>query len=831
MQKTNDRKGFAVAALVSLLASLFAVAPSATADESGVVLEPATGTSNVMLITEPFNLKSRLGSSVDSDRISFLRYQIDKPAGYVISYSMTVGTISVTDKTQLTSTASAVSATATTSGELNPSNESTTSMNVLTIQPWSASAALTSESPAVNVTVTAYLDLDNSGDLSPSDPREVEVINFVKWSVFAPTVTLPALVVGGTKVTASSDVTGTLNYQQLNGQFELVTKSTNDNGTTTSASVSGTAVGAASDRMSVSTTISAGVKDQSISATVYYKTASYSEILGQAKSAIGARSINGITFSAVVGSNLKRTNATSAEARTNAAFGFQVWTYTNSSTIATVVAAAPVMTVAITNASLSNNEYVVIEGVQYTSSADLPTVSGVTLAAGKSTVDVSTFGFSGNEVMTFTFANQNRTATYTVDVNAATYTLEEGDATVNVKPGVTPVLAWDIEDQFSVKSPLTNQRVTMYVVGSGAFSESASVSFDVVNGAVSGGVAPSPATATGSATLKATLQTKDLASGLWSNGETEDITVVVSSLENGFTTSNIVSVSASISYAVASDLYSWSATAMSGTTVLGGTDVVVSGANLLFKDGTKTASGTITVRSDANGAFSFNVASEKAGTHVVTLTVGSVSTTSTVTISAAAHDSGKTITFAQTEIYAGETATIVGVLTDANGNPVATGNTASVAVTWTGKGLPFNFSSAMQTDADGEFSFNVLVLSSETGDAAVSATYKPAGAAVSTANITKVHAFDVVAEKPVAASDAKITVGTFKGYVAIYTKGYMGQKLSAKVAGKWLVVDPIAAYKSNDYSRAVRLTGAGYTITVDLYIDGVFVRSEVVTTK
>jgi len=59
----------------------------------------------------------------------------------------------------------------------------------------------------------------------------------------------------------------------------------------------------------------------------------------------------------------------------------------------------------------------------------------------------------------------------------------------------------------------------------------------------------------------------------------------------------------------------------------------------------------------------------------------------------------------------------------------------------------------------------------------------------------------------------------------------MGQKLSAKVAGKWLVVDPIAAFKSNDYSRTVRLTGAGYTITVDLYIDGAFVRSEVVTTK
>jgi len=114
----------------------------------------------------------------------------------------------------------------------------------------------------------------------------------------------------------------------------------------------------------------------------------------------------------------------------------------------------------------------------------------------------------------------------------------------------------------------------------------------------------------------------------------------------------------------------------------------------------------------------------------------------------------------------------------------------------------------------------------------VSLTYMPTGSTTSTANKTNVYAVDIVSSLTAAPSaDQKITVGTFKGYVAIYTKGYMGQKLSAKVAGKWLVVDPIAAYKSNDYSRTVRLTGAGYTITVDLYIDGAFVRSEVVTTK
>ena len=78
----------------------------------------------------------------------------------------------------------------------------------------------------------------------------------------------------------------------------------------------------------------------------------------------------------------------------------------------------------------------------------------------------------------------------------------------------------------------------------------------------------------------------------------------------------------------------------------------------------------------------------------------------------------------------------------------------------------------------------------------------------------------------VAATSQKLTVGSFKGFVAIYTKNYTGSKLSAKVAGKWLTVNNLSSF-----TRTVRLTGAGYTIKVDLYIDGKFVRSETVVTK
>ncbi|MCF8529345.1 MAG: InlB B-repeat-containing protein [Aquiluna sp.] len=77
----------------------------------------------------------------------------------------------------------------------------------------------------------------------------------------------------------------------------------------------------------------------------------------------------------------------------------------------------------------------------------------------------------------------------------------------------------------------------------------------------------------------------------------------------------------------------------------------------------------------------------------------------------------------------------------------------------------------------------------------------------------------------------KVSVGTFKGYIAIFTKDLVGQKLSAKVAGKWLVQNPITNYRTHGYSRAVRKTGAGYKIDVQLYLNGAFLRTEVITTR
>ncbi len=81
------------------------------------------------------------------------------------------------------------------------------------------------------------------------------------------------------------------------------------------------------------------------------------------------------------------------------------------------------------------------------------------------------------------------------------------------------------------------------------------------------------------------------------------------------------------------------------------------------------------------------------------------------------------------------------------------------------------------------------------------------------------------------AAGQKVTIGTFNGYIAIYTQGYEGRRLTAKVAGKWLAVDPITLVPGKNYSLVKRNTGAGYNINVEVFIDGQRVALQQVLTR
>jgi hypothetical protein len=86
----------------------------------------------------------------------------------------------------------------------------------------------------------------------------------------------------------------------------------------------------------------------------------------------------------------------------------------------------------------------------------------------------------------------------------------------------------------------------------------------------------------------------------------------------------------------------------------------------------------------------------------------------------------------------------------------------------------------------------------------------------------------IAADTPAIAPAAKkLSIGSFKGFTAIFLKGYQGQRLSVLIAGKWVKVDPI----TKSFQRVIRKTGSNKTINVKIFIDGKLEKELRITTK
>ena len=232
---------------------------------------------------------------------------------------------------------------------------------------------------------------------------------------------------------------------------------------------------------------------------------------------------------------------------------------------------------------------------------------------------------------------------------------------------------------------------------------------------------------------------------------------------------------------------------------------------------TNTRDGFTIQVSNFDAGFSWNVSvsagsASISGTGLITVTGLSAGDSSTVTVSTTRSD------------YSAGSATVSGstlksALTPTFSTPTNTRDGFTIQVS--------NF--------DAGFSWNVSVSAgsaSISGTGLITVTGLSAGDSSTVTVSTTRSGYSAGSAKAESAVDKKLTVGSFKGFIAIYTKGYEGSKLSAKVAGKWLVVDSLdESWRGNDYSRTVRFTGAGYEIFVHLYIDGEYVRTDELTTK
>jgi hypothetical protein len=303
-------------------------------------------------------------------------------------------------------------------------------------------------------------------------------------------------------------------------------------------------------------------------------------------------------------------------------------------------------------------------------------------------------------------------------------------------------------------------------------------------------------------------------------------------------------------------------TLLSGTVVdsngagIPGAQVVVSGTGFAFISGSTYSVDTVTLTANSGGAFSVNFwthVASAAGTNL-TVTSGVTSTTTLVKSAMPATMLAGNLKFSwdvPANPVFNTTYAVTATLKDVWGNPVS-----GAPITFTGlAAAQFNGASTAanrRTAADGTTIAYLRSLKDVDGLAAIGAelTAAPAAGVTAITGLTSVITTDVAntswdertwdnnleqritfgTTAVVASADQKVNAGSFKGYVALYAKGYEGQRMSAKVGNDWVIVPSIPA-ATNDLFRAVEFVGAGVEISVRLYIDRVLIDTIPLLTK
>jgi hypothetical protein len=274
------------------------------------------------------------------------------------------------------------------------------------------------------------------------------------------------------------------------------------------------------------------------------------------------------------------------------------------------------------------------------------------------------------------------------------------------------------------------------------------------------------------------------------------------------------------------------------TTVL----VTLSAPGLMFEADGVWSIGSITVHADVDGKYTADVYSNLAGAHTVTVTAGSASKTEVLYYADADDNAGTQLVItAPDNVLPGSTLSVTAKVTDKFGNPINTVSTTDTSndaasellgdfgMTYTGPGLIVG-SVPTETDLTGSAKLGYLIGSNDSGTITVTAKYDANGDADYT------DAGDLVVTKTItigaAAVAQKVNAGSFKGYVAVYARGYEGQRLSAKIGKDWVVVPSIVNNQENGtLFRVTDFTGAGVDIAVRIYIDRVLIDTINLTTK
>lgn len=814
MLKNENRKGLAIGALVSLVASLLL---GTTPAQAAVVALPNTGTTYETLVGETFAVKF----VADSTKPVAVKMTATGHSGS-FDVTMTTSNIALTTSAGLASRNIPADSTS----PLSVDDQALTSVagyvtdydpavvNELRVSFLNAAgnvaqtpANVDTTSDKVTVTVTIWEDVFADGTFdTANEVGQTITINFNPWSVLAPAVTMNVLV-GDTTATASATV-GNVNLAQLGSSFGIKLVSSESAVLKNAVSVSATAIADGSIALSDSAAVAALGGGHTVSAQVLYA----NRVIGAPviKTA-AALTFNRITISPIVGANLVGATGTAADARINAAVTLHAYPQTGSPATGSAVSAGTSMF--FTLANFGAGESVTVNGVSYTQS--LAAANAVALGSGEKPINITSVGLTGgDETMAVTVFNGNQSYTYTVRFKTPTFTVQKAISyqTMSVAVGSSVNLDFTVEDQFGELSSRTNTQISA-VVNTGG-SESDAVTASVVAGAASVTVTPVPSTRTGSATVTVTLQALNLDTGIYDavGGSAETVDFIITADANSFEGRTPFSTSTSVSYIV--DDEAWAYTTDFTLTVANSFSFVTATATgLTIKNGsdaTDTASGTLTVQADGSGVALFQFAGTKAGTHVVTFTNGTDTTTSEVVIDAAGGNKGYTLSISGADSsLQGKSLTYTGLLTDFYGNPVYTDlsdSTADLSLTITGPGL-LSGSLPTETDENGEFKVTVQSAANDEGTITIAGSYRPTGAG-SAASTVKSGTATTAISAPVVAKAATVSVAVATATVE-----------AGRTADVTITVTDDQGNAHAYKSVVVYSTGAGYlsaqTVTTD----------------
>ena len=567
------------------------------------------------------------------------------------------------------------------------------------------------------------------------------------------------------------------------------------------------------------------------------------------------------TVNAVRSTNALATGVGTADIRTNTEFvALADFEDTNG---ANIVGKAVTWTAA-TSAVLTSSKTVTINGTTYSDNTALgdAEVAGTTSATGRSTLTVSSTGLAEDDTITLTATADGIAETLTATMKDAAYTATflNGSLTTNQGYGRTMTIGGSLDvtlavaDQFGVAPADGVARVTLSRATQNARTTAANWSYTlpVVNGLASGTIVDNgagagsdtiTATAAGTdvsgtdtfvltystsaaATVTAVTVTDNVGTGdstvrLNSDGEllpswhhflntALEPTADASNFKDGATTGDsdtLLTVSGTVTNAAG--------VGVAGKVVT----LTAPGITFTFTDGNSNkiySKGSINVVTTSGGAFSVAARSDaKGGPTTITATVDGVSGTNDVTfVAGVAEAMALSVPAAARD---GRAVDIIATVTDVAGDPV---QDISVSFSATGVGYLSNLSGT--TDANGRVVVKLITQTDETGDATITATATLDGVSTSTSGTVTVSKSGTTSS-----ADQKVNAGSFKGYVAVYAKGYEGDRLSFKAGNDWNVTESLAS----DFERVVEFTGAGYTISVPIYINRVLVDTIVVTTK